>query len=69
MINIKLFFLLGFFTLFLFSSLSLIFGAVNIDIIKLLEDDIDDFKNTPSTKNFRDYHIVGTEIYERECKN
>jgi len=36
---------------------------------KLLEDDIDDFKNTPSTKNFRDYHIVGTEIYERECKN
>jgi iron complex transport system permease protein len=40
MINIKLFFLLGFFTLFIFSLLSLIFGAVNIDIIKLWETDL-----------------------------
>ena len=36
---------------------------------KILDEDIIDFKNTPSTKDFRDYHIIGTEVYDRECKD
>ena len=33
-----------------------------------LDQVIEDQKGTPGGRNLDDYHIIGTELYERECK-
>lgn len=35
---------------------------------KMLDEDIEDYSNLNTEKTHRDYHIVGTKLYDRTCK-
>ncbi len=39
-----------------------------IEYESYLEQVIKDQKGSPGGRNLDDYHIIGTELYERECK-
>lgn len=39
-----------------------------LEFEKLLDEDVEDYTELNTDKNYRDYHIVGTKLYDRTCK-